>query len=174
VFSNRIQNPFLVPAQELHVLKLLHAEVAEVCCLVAQAGIAADDLCFKVQRHDVSLVPIRIDDKLVRVTVDANQPFHTDAQARFLSYFPFTSLRYRLACVHTAARQAPLTVICAARKKDPTLLIEDRSRAAESDFPLPADPFTIKNLCHFDFPLLEVSQDYLVKQRKDRAYVTPC
>ena len=61
--------------------------------------------------------------------------------------------RVRQQRIHAAARQTPLTVIGPARKKDPTVLIENRSRAAESQFPLPADPFTVKNLCHVDIPL---------------------
>jgi hypothetical protein len=51
------------------------------------------------------------------------------------------------------------------------MLIEDRSGASESYFSLPADPFTVKDLCHFDFPLYEVAQDYPVKQSKERGYV---
>jgi hypothetical protein len=47
-----------------------------------------------------------------------------------------------------------LTVIRPARKKDPSLLIEDGSGAPQADVSLSADPFPIKNLCHFDFPFM--------------------
>jgi hypothetical protein len=53
---------------------------------------------------------------------------------------------------HATARQAPLTVVCPARKKDPLLLIEDGGRAPQTDASLFADPLTIENLCHFVFP----------------------
>src|SRR5688500_7676656 len=104
----------------------------------------------------MSLVPVWINNQLIGMAVHANQARHADMQARLLPNLPFTGLRHRLAGFHAAAWQTPLTVICAARKKDPPLLIEDGSRTPQSDFSLPANPFTIKNLCHFEFPLLEV------------------
>ena len=85
-----------------------------------------------MERHDVSLIPIGVDDELIGVTVHTDQPLDAHAQTCFLPHLPFTRLRHRLARVHAAARQTPLTVIGAARKKDPTVLIEDRSGAAES------------------------------------------
>src|SRR5690349_17041181 len=124
--------------------------------------------------HDVRLISIRIDHQLIGMAVYAHQALHADAQACLLPHLPLTGLGHRLARVHTPARQAPLTVIRAARKKDPPALIEDCSRAAKPEFSLPADPVTIKNLCHIDFPFSEAAQDYLVKQRKDRGYVTKC
>src|SRR5688572_20659962 len=127
-----IEDSLLVPAEKLQRLDFLFCEVTKVCRFAAQAWFSADDLCLEMERHDMRLVPIRINDELVGMAVHADQPLYANPQARFLPHFAFACLCHRLARIHAAARQAPLTVIGAARKKDPPVLIEDRSGAAKS------------------------------------------
>jgi hypothetical protein len=59
----------------------------------------------------LELIPIRVDNQHIRMAVDANQPFHADAQARFLSDLPLDCLCHRLTRVNRPAGQAPLAVV---------------------------------------------------------------
>src|SRR5215207_8442737 len=158
-----IDHPLSMPAKHLQAFDVLYAEITEVCGFIAQAWFAVDDLHLEMQCDNVSLVAIRVDDQLVGVTVDADQVLHADAQAGLLEHFPFTGLCHRLAGLHPAARQTPLTVVCAARKKDAPLFIEECGGTSHPEFALPAQLFPIKNLCHFLIPLVHEMVHYPAK-----------
>src|SRR5690349_3802452 len=110
-----------------------------------------------MQGNDMRFVVIRIDDQLIRMAVDPDQSCDAHPQPGFLPDLPFTSLRHRFPRFHTPTRKAPLSVICAARKKDSSLLIEDGSGTTQAEFSLLANPFTIQNRCHFPSPFLRCS-----------------
>src|SRR5687768_13548185 len=86
------------------------------------------------------------------MAIYADQAPHSDAQACFLQNFPLTCLCRGLPWLHAPARQAPLTVVGAAREQDSSLWIHDRGGASQPDFALFADPFPVKNLSHFVIP----------------------
>src|SRR6185369_9612008 len=96
----------------------------------------------------MSFIPVRINDELVGMTVDPDQSLHANLQASLLENFPFTRLCGRFTRLHSTARQAPLTVVGAAREQDPALIVEDRSRTSQSNLALFTQTGTIENLCH--------------------------
>jgi hypothetical protein len=96
---------------------------------------------------------IGINDQLIGMTVDADQTLHADVQAGLLENLPFTRFSRRLARFHSAARQTPLTVICAACQQDSPIFIKDCRGTAQSDFAFFTQARTVKNLCHVSIPL---------------------
>src|SRR5690242_2790813 len=96
----------------------------------------------------MSFIPVRIDDQLIGMAVDADQPLHPNLQACFLEDFPLAGLCRRLTRFHSTPRQTPLPIISATREQDSALVVEDRSRTSQSNFALFTQTWTIKNLCH--------------------------
>src|SRR5688572_18003472 len=80
--------------------------------LIAQSQFARDDLRFKTQDDHENLVPIRVNDQLIRVAVYPGQTRRADLQAGLLPNLPFTGLGRAFAGFHVSAGQAPAAVVC--------------------------------------------------------------